>query len=112
MARLGGTSEELVNSGVSGQRAGELWGVPARWVAHRAPIDGEVVNVVVFDHPLNFGFPSRWQVRPYGLVAVNPFGRSPSKVCSIERPNRMQKKEWARATRSLKAGSRSGRTRR
>lgn len=74
VARIGAEGDELVSSGASGASAGELWGVPARWIAHRAPIDGEVVNVVVFDHPENYGFPARWQVRPYGLVAANPFG--------------------------------------
>lgn len=64
-----------------GREGTAIWGKPARWVAHagemRTP-DGltRPVTVAVLDHPDNPRSPCRWQVRPYGIVAANPFGRS------------------------------------
>ena len=68
---------EAINSeGVSGK---SIWGQKAKWVAYAGAIrrDSETVetrSVYFFDHPNNFGHPTTWQAREYGLVAANPFG--------------------------------------
>ena len=68
---------EAINSaGVSGKA---IWGQNAKWVAYAGSVrnDSEAVqtrSVYFFDHPNNFGHPTTWQARNYGLVAANPFG--------------------------------------
>ena len=68
---------EAINSeGVSGK---SIWGQKAKWVAYAGAIrsDSETIEtrrVYFFDHPNNFGYPTTWQARDYGLVAANPFG--------------------------------------
>lgn len=64
-----------------GREGTAIRGQRARWVAHAGRAPGEdgaalPVTVVVLDHPSNPRAPCRWQVRPYGIVAANPFGRS------------------------------------
>ena len=68
-AEAGGTS-----LGSTGARGADLWGEPARWIAATATeADGRQATVCVLEDPRNPGHPSRWQVRPYGLLAANPF---------------------------------------
>lgn len=79
--RLSGTEARGAAFNADGDADLALWGTASRWVAHVAPITGadgtpEDATVVIFDHPDNLRFPTRWQVRPYGLVAANPFGVS------------------------------------
>lgn len=64
---------DLVEDGAT-----ELWGTRSRWCAVSAPVgpDGAPVTVAVLDHPENLHHPCGWQVRPYGLLAANPFGLS------------------------------------
>ena len=50
------------------------WGKKAKWVAYYGPVEGEVVNIAIFDHPTNPRHPTWWHVRDYGLFAANPFG--------------------------------------
>ena len=38
-------------------------------------VDGEVVTVLMLDHPKNPGFPTYWHARGYGLFAANPLGQ-------------------------------------
>ncbi|MEL6431208.1 MAG: PmoA family protein [Planctomycetota bacterium] len=62
-----------------------IWGERSPWCAVRGPSAGagaaagdtaeRRTTVAVFDHPANPGHPTRWHVRPYGLLAANPFGR-------------------------------------
>ena len=33
-------------------------------------------NLAVFDHPKNYGHPSHWHIRDYGLYTANAFGLS------------------------------------
>lgn len=58
--------------------AAPLWGERSRWMCCAAPsASGEGVDLVaVLDHPDNIGHPTRWHIRPYGLLAANPFGVS------------------------------------
>ncbi len=64
----------LVDS--EGRSGAQVFGQRARWVAFAGTVDGAAIVVAVFDHPDNPGHPAVWQPRDYGLLAVNPFGRS------------------------------------
>ena len=60
--------------GSTGATGGDLWGQRARWVASTCAAAPEgVATVCILEDPRNAGHPTRWQVRPYGLVAANPF---------------------------------------
>lgn len=60
--------------GSTGARGEDLWGARARWVAATsATADGRRATVCVLEDPRNPGHPTRWQVRPYGLLSANPF---------------------------------------
>lgn len=60
--------------GSTGAKGTDLWGEPARWIASTGEDPGgRTATVCVLEDPRNPGHPSRWQVRPYGLVAANPF---------------------------------------
>ena len=52
----------------------QTWGQRASWVDYSGELNGEKVGVVLFEHPSSFHHPSRWHVRDYGLLAINPFG--------------------------------------
>jgi Methane oxygenase PmoA len=67
------------NSGVivnseGGRRMDQTWGKQASWVDYSGELNGEKIGVSLFEHPDSFHHPSRWHVRDYGLLAVNPFG--------------------------------------
>lgn len=88
----GTISDRTSNAGLSGVyftsegiTGNALWGTPAKWAAVTGRIDGEAVTVAVFDHPKNLNFPSNMMVRPYGLLALNPFGQ---KAFDAKRPER------------------------
>jgi hypothetical protein len=63
----------IVNS-EGGRKMDEAWGKRASWVDYSGELNGEKVGVVLFEHPDSFHHPSRWHVRDYGLLAINPFG--------------------------------------
>jgi len=69
------------NSGVivnseGGRKMDQTWGKPASWVDYSGELNGEKIGVALFEHPSSFHHPSRWHVRDYGLLAINPFGSS------------------------------------
>jgi hypothetical protein len=71
----------LNNEGVNGVyrnaegiTGGDVWGKRSPWVALRAEKDGEVITVVIFDHPENPNYPAWSHARGYGLFASNNFG--------------------------------------
>lgn len=66
-------SGTIVNS-EGGRKMAGTWGKPASWVDDSGELDGEKLGVAMFEHPSSFHHPSRWHVRDYGLLAVNPFG--------------------------------------
>lgn len=66
-------SGTIVNS-EGGRKMDQTWGKPASWVDYNGELNGEKVGVALFEHPSSFHHPSRWHVRDYGLLAVNPFG--------------------------------------
>ncbi|MGA3185498.1 MAG: PmoA family protein [Bryobacteraceae bacterium] len=52
----------------------QTWGKPASWIDYSGDLNGEKLGVVLLEHPDSFHHPSRWHVRDYGLLAINPFG--------------------------------------
>lgn len=66
------TGTYFTSEGITGNA---LWGTPAKWAAVTGSINGEAITVAVFDSPKNLNFPSNMMVRPYGLLALNPFGQ-------------------------------------
>lgn len=77
----------LNNEGVNGVyrnaeglTGGDVWGKRSPWVALRAEKEGEVITVVIFDHPENPNYPAWSHARGYGLFASNNFaGRAVDK---------------------------------
>jgi hypothetical protein len=65
-------SGEVINS--AGDTNAKAFGKRAEWVDFHGPVDSETVGVALLTHPKSFHAPSRWFVRPYGLMAVSPFG--------------------------------------
>jgi hypothetical protein len=68
----------LNNEGVNGVyrnaeglKGGDVWGKRSRWVALRAEKEGEVITVVILDHPQNPNYPGWSHARGYGLFAHN-----------------------------------------
>lgn len=57
-----------------GDTDAKAWGKRARWVDYTGEIDGKVVGVTMFDTTRNYGYPTYWHARDYGLLAANPFG--------------------------------------
>jgi hypothetical protein len=65
---------QIVNS--LGQKDSDAWGRAAEWVDYHGPVAGKPAGIVIFCMADNFRHPCRWHVRPYGLFAANPFGKS------------------------------------
>lgn len=65
-------SGHILNS--AGRKDNECWGQRARWCDYTGQIDGKTCGVTIFDSPRNYGYPTYWHVRDYGLFAANPFG--------------------------------------
>lgn len=51
-----------------------VWSTRARWVMLNGKIKDEPITVAMIDHPSNFGYPTYWHARGYGLFALNPLG--------------------------------------
>jgi len=66
------TGEYLNSENLSGEK---IWGTVGKWASVSGKIGSEAVTVAVFDSPKNLNFPASMMVRPYGLLALNPFGR-------------------------------------
>ncbi|MGD9930844.1 MAG: PmoA family protein [Mangrovibacterium sp.] len=71
----------LNNEGVNGVYrnaegviGGEVWGKRSPWVALRAEKEGEIITIVVIDHPQNPNYPAWSHARGYGLFATNNLG--------------------------------------
>ena len=69
------------NSGVNGIyrnaegfKGGDVWAKRSPWVALRADKDGEVITIVILDHPENLNYPAWSHARGYGLFATNNLG--------------------------------------
>jgi hypothetical protein len=64
----------VITNSAGGRGMKETWGKPAGWVDYSGELQGEKLGVAMFEHPSSFRHPSRWHVRDYGLLAINPFG--------------------------------------
>lgn len=71
----------LNNEGVNGVyrnaegfTGGDVWSKRSGWVALRAEKEGELITIVVFDHPKNPNYPAWSHARGYGLFATNNLG--------------------------------------
>ena len=62
----------IINS--EGDKDSNAWGKQARWCDYTGEVNGKHCGITIFDAPLNYGHPTYWQVRDYGLLAANPFG--------------------------------------
>lgn len=62
----------ILNS--EGHTDADAWGKRARWVDYTGEINGKAVGVTMFDSTANYGYPTYWHARDYGLLAANPFG--------------------------------------
>jgi hypothetical protein len=58
----------------AGVKGGDVWGKRSPWVALRANKEGEVITIVIIDHPKNPNYPAWSHARGYGLFATNNFG--------------------------------------
>jgi len=77
--RVAGTMKVTANQGGTiinseGQKDGETWGKPAKWVDYQGPVEGETLGIAILNHPSSFRYPTYWHVRTYGLFTANPFG--------------------------------------
>jgi len=54
-----------------GLTGGEVWGKRSKWVALRGEKEGEVITIVLYDHPQNINYPAWSHARGYGLFAMN-----------------------------------------
>jgi hypothetical protein len=65
-----------------GKSGEECWGAAANWCDYVGPVittgsdpvTSKIVGIAVMDHPKNYGHPSHWHIRDYGLYTANPFG--------------------------------------
>lgn len=73
MDNEGVTGRYYNSEGIEGT---DVWGKRADWVNLYGTVDGEGINVVIFDHPDNVGYPTYWHARGYGLFAANPLGQA------------------------------------
>lgn len=62
----------ILNS--AGDKDDKAWGKRARWIDYTGEVNGKVVGVTMFDSLQNYGYPTYWHARDYGLLAANPFG--------------------------------------
>ncbi len=58
-----------------GKTGDSAWGTRARWCMLYGKIKKERINITIFDHPDNPGYPTYWHARGYGLFAANPLGQ-------------------------------------
>jgi hypothetical protein len=72
-ARNPATGTYLTSDGAQGAAA---WGTRGRWCALTGHSGAHTVELVLFDHPGNPGYPTYWHARGYGLFAANPLGRA------------------------------------
>ena len=60
------------SEGVTGDA---VWATRGRWTMLTGAIGQEPLTLAILDHPKNFGFPTYWHARGYGLFAANPLGQ-------------------------------------
>ena len=68
----GVTGSYTSSEGVTGDA---VWATRGRWTMLTGEIGPEALTLAILDHPKNFGFPTYWHARGYGLFAANPLGQ-------------------------------------
>jgi hypothetical protein len=66
---------QILNS--HGDKQGDTWGKPAKWVDYSGPVPGgaeKLYGIAILVHPKSFHADGLWHVRTYGLFAHNAFG--------------------------------------
>jgi hypothetical protein len=70
------------NAGVTGHYLGSdgktgdaVWGTRGPWMALMGVVEGRAITIAILDHPSNYGHPTYWHARGYGLFAANPLGQ-------------------------------------
>jgi hypothetical protein len=58
-----------------GKQGDEVWGTRGKWTVLHGDVGGTPVSVAILDHPKNWGYPTYWHARGYGLFAANPLGQ-------------------------------------
>lgn len=86
-----GLTGQYLNS--EGLTAEKIWGKEGKWASVSGRIGRENVTVAVFDSPSNHNYPSNMMVRPYGLLALNPFGQKAFATDRSERKFTLRSKQ-------------------
>jgi hypothetical protein len=58
-----------------GREGDAVWGTRGKWAMLRGDVNGAPVTLAILDHPKNWGYPTYWHARGYGLFAANPLGQ-------------------------------------
>ena len=58
-----------------GKEGDAVWGTRGKWTMLRGDVNGRPVTLAILDHPKNWGYPTYWHARGYGLFAANPLGQ-------------------------------------
>jgi hypothetical protein len=58
-----------------GKEGDAVWGTRGKWTMLHGDVNGAPVTVAILDHPKNWGYPTYWHARGYGLFAANPLGQ-------------------------------------
>jgi hypothetical protein len=58
-----------------GKEGDDVWGTRGKWTMLHGDVNGAPVTVAILDHPKNWGYPTYWHARGYGLFAANPLGQ-------------------------------------
>jgi hypothetical protein len=70
-SNIGVTGNYRSSEGLTGD---SVWGTRAKWMDLYGVINGEMISIVICDHPKNPGYPTYWHARGYGLFSANPLG--------------------------------------
>jgi Methane oxygenase PmoA len=68
-----GVTGEYVSS--EGKKGDAVWGTRGKWTLVGGRIGSQPIAIAILDHPSNFGYPTHWHARGYGLFAANPLGQ-------------------------------------
>lgn len=70
--RLPHEKVKYINS--NGLKDDAVWGKSASWCMMNEQMKSDSISIVLFDHPYNETYPTRWHARGYGLFSANPMG--------------------------------------
>jgi hypothetical protein len=58
-----------------GKQGDDVWGTRGKWTVLHGDVGGTPVSLAILDHPKNWGYPTYWHARGYGLFAANSLGQ-------------------------------------